>query len=84
MYWINQHIIDGVVNGVGRGAVGVGRFTYRHIDQQVVDGAVNGAGLAAGGSGGFLRTLQTGKVSQYGALLFAAAGIGALILVIVV
>ncbi len=84
MYWINQHVIDGVVNGVGRGSVGVGRWTYRHIDQQVVDGAVNGAGLAAGSSGGFLRTLQTGRVSQYGALLFAAAGIGALILVIVV
>ena len=27
-YWVNQHVIDGVVNGAGRGARVVGRFTY--------------------------------------------------------
>jgi NADH-quinone oxidoreductase subunit L len=30
-----------------------------------------------------LRPVQSGKVSQYGALLFGAAAIGALVLVIV-
>jgi NADH-quinone oxidoreductase subunit L len=30
-----------------------------------------------------LRPVQSGKVNQYGALLFAAAAIGALVLVII-
>ena len=45
--------------------------------------AVNGSGKAARGTGGALRPLQSGKVNQYGALLFGAAAIGALVLVIV-
>ena len=56
----------------------VGNFVYKQIDQGVVDGAVNGAGEAAEEAGGVLRLLQSGKVQQYGALLFGAAAIGAL------
>jgi NADH-quinone oxidoreductase subunit L len=82
--WVNQRIIDGIVNGVGVGGKQLGRWTYKNLDQSVVDGAVNGAGFLAEESGAGLRTIQTGKVQQYGALLFAAAGIAALILVIVV
>ena len=41
------------------------------------------SGAAARGTGGALRPIQSGKVNQYGALLFAAAAIGALILVII-
>ncbi len=83
-YWVNQHVIDGIVNGIGIGGRETGVWVYRNIDQRVIDGAVNGAGMSAEGSGGILRRLQTGKVQQYGALLFGAAAIGALILVIVV
>src|SRR5690606_19851237 len=39
--WTNQHIIDGIVNGVGRGAATTGRWVYDNVDQTVVDGAVN-------------------------------------------
>ena len=49
----------------------------------MVDGAVNGARLGGGGPGGALRPVQSGKINQYGALLFGAAAIGALVLVIV-
>ena len=41
-------------------------------------------GSVTEGSGEALRPVQSGKVSFYGALLFGAAAIGALILVIVV
>ncbi|MGE0877030.1 MAG: NADH-quinone oxidoreductase subunit L [Acidimicrobiia bacterium] len=83
-YWINQNVLDGIVNGVGIGSREAGRWVYRNIDQKVVDGVVNGSGVGARESGGFLRTLQTGKVQQYGALLFGAATIAALALVIFV
>ena len=82
-YWVNQNVLDGVVNAAGVGNRKLGGWIYRNIDQRVVDGAVNGSGAAARGSGGALRPVQSGKVNQYGALLFAAAAVGALVLVIV-
>ncbi len=82
-YWTNQHVIDGVVNRVGTGTKRIAGWVYRNVDQRVVDGAVNGAGKTATGTGGALQPTQSGKVSQYGALLFSAAAIGALVLVIV-
>jgi NADH-quinone oxidoreductase subunit L len=81
-YWINQHVLDGVVNGAGVGGRKSGEWIYRNIDQRLVDGAVNGSGAAARGTGGALRPLQSGKVNQYGALLFGAAAVAALVLVI--
>ena len=81
--WTNQHIIDGIVNAVGKGGKRTGDWVYRNIDQRVVDGAVNGSGAAAQGAGSALRPMQSGKVNQYGALLFSAAAVGALVLFVV-
>jgi len=82
VYWFNQNVIDGVVNGAGRLSTVVGRFVYNRIDQQVVDGAVNSSASAANSSGQVFRQLTSGKVQQYGALLFGAAAIfaGAIII----
>ena len=83
-YWFNQHVLDGIVNAVGKGGRRTGEWVYKYVDQGAIDGlAVNGSGKAARGTGGALRPLQSGKVNQYGALLFGAAAIGALVLVIV-
>ena len=82
-YWINQNVIDGIVNGAGRAGRRVGGWFYRNIDQRVVDGAVNGSGYVATETGESLRPVQSGRVNQYGALLFGAAAIGAVVLVIV-
>jgi NADH-quinone oxidoreductase subunit L len=81
-YWIDQNVIDGVVNGAGRVSTVVGRFVYDRIDQQVVDGAVNSSATAANNSGQVLRQITSGKVQQYGALLFGAAALfaGAIII----
>ena len=82
-YWVNQHVIDGIVNSVGVGTRKTGEWVYRNIDQTLVDGAVNGSGAAARGTGSALQPVQSGKVNLYGALLFGAAAVGALVLVIV-
>jgi len=80
-YWINQNVIDGVVNGVGKGARAGAYVVYDVIDQKVIDGAVNAAGFSADEGGGLLRYVQTGRVQQYAALLFGAAALFAVGLV---
>ena len=82
-YWFNQNVLDGIVNGAGTVTRTVSGWVYRNVDQRVVDGAVNGSGAAAKGLGGALRPVQSGKVNQYGALLFGTAAVAALVLVII-
>jgi NADH-quinone oxidoreductase subunit L len=74
-YWVNQHVIDAVINGAGRGARAAGRFTYDKLDQQGVDGAINGVAEITGESGGLLRYFQSGRVQRYALLMFAAVGL---------
>jgi NADH-quinone oxidoreductase subunit L len=73
-YWFDQHVIDGVVNGIGRGARQTARAAYDVVDQQVVDGAVNGLAETTGETGGLLRYVQSGRVQRYALTLFAAVG----------
>jgi NADH-quinone oxidoreductase subunit L len=81
-YWVNQHIIDAMVDAVGKGGKRSGEFVYRYIDQGLVDGIVNTSGRAASEGGHALQPVQSGKVNQYGALLFAAATVGAILLIL--
>ena len=80
---MNQNILDGVVNGVGRSGRRTGEWVYRNVDQRVVDGAVNASGLVASESGHAAQSIQSGRVNQYGALLFGAATVGAIVLILV-
>ena len=82
--WFNDRGLDGAVNSVGSGAVSGGRFVYDKIDQGLVDGAVNGSGITAEGGGQVFRQMQTGKVQQYAALLFAAAVVLAGVFIVVI
>jgi len=70
VYWFNQHILDGVVNGASwvtmRGSRGISWF-----DRTVIDGVVNGAGWSMELFGKGLRTIQTGRVQWYAVGLFA-------------
>jgi NADH-quinone oxidoreductase subunit L len=74
-YWFNQHILDGVINNVGKGAVATGRAVYDQIDQRVIDGIVNGSGISASTGGNVLRKLQTGRVQNYAAVFLASVGL---------
>ncbi|MFM2078216.1 MAG: NADH-quinone oxidoreductase subunit, partial [Actinomycetota bacterium] len=83
IYWTNQNVLDGIVNAVGKGGKRSGELVYKYLDQGLVDGAVNGSGATARGAGTALQPVQSGKVNLYGALLFGAAAVGALVLVLV-
>ena len=81
--WVNQNVIDKVVNTAGESARDSGKWVYRWIDQGAIDNTVNalGSGADAGGQG--LRVMQTGRVQNYGSLLFGTAAVVAIVFVIV-
>jgi NADH-quinone oxidoreductase subunit L len=84
VYWFNQNILDGIVNRVAIYARRLAGWVYNGFDQAVLDGTINGFGAAAEGGGAVLRTTQTGRVQQYAALMFGAAAIIGLALVLAV
>jgi NADH-quinone oxidoreductase subunit L len=69
VYWFNQNIIDGVVNGVAALARGVSLVVY-WFDRNVIDGFVNAVGSGAEEGGGLLKYLQSGNVQWYAVGLF--------------
>jgi NADH-quinone oxidoreductase subunit L len=79
--WFNQNVLDGIVNGTAVVARAVAGWLYRNIDQGAIDGTVNGSGAGAEGAGQLLRRMQTGRVQQYGTLLFGGAVVLAGILI---
>ena len=83
-YRTNQEVLDRAVDGVGRTAVAAGRVVYHQIDQKVVDGFINGSGQVSTDSGEKLRRIQSGKVQNYAAILFAAATVLAGLLIVFV
>jgi NADH-quinone oxidoreductase subunit L len=70
VYWVNQNVLDGIVNGMAAIARGLSRLVML-FDRKVIDGAVNGVGNTARESGGILRYLQSGNVQRYAVFLFA-------------
>ncbi len=78
VYWFNQHVLDGVVNGLGSLARGLSQVVNL-FDRGVIDGAVNGVAGTAGFSGGLLKYVQSGNVQRYMAFLF----VGVLVLAVV-
>ncbi len=81
-YWFNQNVLDAFVDSAGRGSVKAGQFIYDTVDQGIIEGTVNGSGKLSSQGGQGLRKMQTGKVQQYAALLFAGATVLAGIFII--
>ena len=81
-YWFDQNVIDGLVDKVGTSSVKAARFTYDTVDQKVVDGFVNSTAAASVMTGEEMRQIQTGKVQQYAGIMFGAAAVLAILLII--
>ena len=78
MYWLDQNVIDAIVNFMGF----LGRcvaYVDAAIDKYIVDGAVNGVASAIWNGGRALRRVQTGHIQTY---LYGALG-GAIAFVII-
>jgi len=79
-YWVNQKVIDNVLNYSGRGAMALGRVTYDYVDQKGVDGVMNGLAISTGEAGGAVRRIQTGRLQFYALMLVLGVGAFALAL----
>ena len=77
-YWIDQNVIDGLVNFMAVVGKSVA-YVDSAIDRLLVDGAVNGIANLTMNGGRTLRRLQTGHIQSY---LFGALG-GAIAFVII-
>jgi NADH-quinone oxidoreductase subunit L len=77
-YWIDQNLIDGLVNFMGALGRSVA-YLDASFDKYVVDGAVNGLGALTWNSGKQLRRIQTGHIQSY---LFGALGGGIAIVIL--
>ena len=82
-YWFNQNILDGILHGFANNTRKISEWVYKNVDQRVVDGTVNNSATFTKSVGTAAQPSQSGKVSQYGALLFSAAAVAALVLVII-
>ena len=82
-YWFNQNVLDGILHGFANATRKLSVWVYKNIDQRVVDATVNNSAAFTKSVGTAAQPTQSGKVSQYGALLFSAAAVAALVLVII-
>jgi NADH-quinone oxidoreductase subunit L len=78
VYWTNQHLLDGAVNGAASLARAFGQGAV-WFDRNVIDGGVHGVAGIAGFTGGLLRYIQSGNVQRYAAFLFTGVVILAII-----
>src|SRR5262249_4520087 len=70
--WFDTHVIDGVVNGLGRCGVLLSRWNGI-FDARIIDGLVNVLADACYGLGARLRGVQTGYLRSYVLFLALAA-----------
>ena len=59
-------------------------FVYSSFDTGVDEGMVKTSGRASSSAGGELRKIQTGKVQDYAAILYATAMVLAGVLIVIV
>ena len=81
--WFHLKILDGILHAVAAAIRGLSAVVYRRVDQGIVDGAVNASGEVMSAAGGALQPVQSGRVNMYGALLFGAAAVAALVFILI-
>ncbi len=81
-YWTNQYVIDKVLDLSGSATVELGKGTY-WVDQKIIDTVYDDAAIGTDRSGNWLKYIQTGRVQQYAAVLFAATALMGIVMLFV-
>ncbi len=82
LLWRRYYIDELYMWLIDKLAIGVA-FAISLFDRQALDGVVNGFGAMFGAFGRGLRQIQTGRVQNYGLVLFGGLAVIALVLVLV-
>jgi NADH-quinone oxidoreductase subunit L len=77
--WLDDHVIDAAVDGIGRATLAAAR-SQRWIEDRGVDAAVDGLAALVGRSGRDITRVQTGRLYEY--LRNTVAGIAAIALIV--
>ncbi len=80
---VDKLILDGIIEGIGKGALAFGRAVRNYFDAPVVNGAGDGLSKGVRRSGEGLRAVQTGRVQQYMILTVALVVLAGLLFVLV-
>ena len=83
MYWLNQNVFDGAVNGAAAVTRAAAQQVYTKIDQKVIDGTVNAVGIGTQDGSRFLRYIQSGDIQRYAAVLFGGVAVLVLLFTLV-
>jgi len=70
LFRFDQQVVDGLVNGAGRGTGGLSRL-HQLFDQYVIDGLVNFTGYFTQWWSAVIRRAQTGLVQNYLLIVFS-------------
>jgi NADH-quinone oxidoreductase subunit L len=76
---VDKMILDGVIEGIGKGALWLGGVVRNYFDVPVVNGAGDGLGRGVRKGGEALRPVQSGHIQQYMILTVAVVVVAALV-----
>jgi len=81
--WIDRRGLDGILHGIARAGLWLGRLVRQGFDVPVVNGAGDGLANGTRSMGALLRRIQTGRVQDYMLLaLLLAIVAGVLVIVL--
>jgi NADH-quinone oxidoreductase subunit L len=83
--WLDKKVIDGIIEGVVKGAWNLGGIVRRWIDIQVINWLADHLGVGVRATSRELRQVQTGRIQQYmllAVLLVAVVGAVAVFFVV--
>jgi NADH-quinone oxidoreductase subunit L len=63
--WIDKKVIDGIIEGVAKGAWGLGGIIRKWIDLKVINWLGDHLGIGVRATGSEMRQVQNGRIQQY-------------------
>ncbi len=80
---VDKLILDGIIEGIGKGALWVGGVVRNYFDTPVVNGAGDGLSKGVRRGGEVLKPVQSGRIQQYMVLTIALVVLAGVLFLII-